>query len=119
MKNKILLTFLLSLFYSIIYAQNTNADISTGDTFVINKVHNNSYEYINFPKDNFIRKKGGMASYTNIIGEKVEVTSVKKKNDGRLVATIKLTSGKSFFNSHKYVTVAIEKAISKKELTKI
>ena len=119
MKNRILIAFVMSLFCSIIYAQSPDANINTGDIFMINKVSNNNYKHIDFPKANFIRKKGGTANYDKVVGEKVEITSIKKMKDGHVVATIKLTSGKSFFNSHKYVTVAIEEATHTKELTKM
>ncbi|WP_298422332.1 dihydroorotase [uncultured Kordia sp.] len=109
---KILLVLIMGLFSSIIYAQS----VHVGDTFTIGKVANDSYDFINFPKANLIQKKGGIANYTNVIGEKVEVTSIKKQKDGSLVATIKLASKKLFFNSHKYITVAIDEAINKKEL---
>ncbi|WP_430411999.1 dihydroorotase [Kordia sp.] len=114
--NKILLALMIGLFSNVIYAQSSNSDIKIGTIFTIGKVVNNSYEFINFPKANFIVKKGGIANYTNVVGEKVEVTSVKENKDGSLIATIKLTSKKLFFNSHKYVTVAIDEAIKGKEL---
>ncbi|EDP97942.1 dihydroorotase [Kordia algicida OT-1] len=117
MKNKIILTFILSLFYCITYAQNTDAKTNIGDTFIISEVQNNNYEHIHFPKENFIRKKGGLPNYENIVGQKVEITSIKKKDDGSVIATVKLTSGKSFFNSHKYITVDLKEAIDNGELT--
>jgi len=39
-----------------------------------------------------------------------------EKNNGKRVATIKLVERGKFFNSHKYVTVAIDEAIKSKEL---
>jgi hypothetical protein len=119
MKSYTLFTLLMILFSGIIYSQSSNSNINVGDIFLIGEAKNNNYEYINFPRPNFIIKKGGLANYENIKGEKVEVTSIKEKKDGNLVATIQLYSKKKFFNSHKYVTVDINEAISKKELLKI
>lgn len=119
MRNNILFTLLMILFSGIIYSQSSNASINIGDVFLINEVKNNNYKYINFPRPNFIIKKGGIANYKNIKGEKVEITTIKEKKDGDLVATIKLTSKKKFFNSHKYITVDINEAIRKKELLRI
>lgn len=119
MKNTILVTFLMIFFSSSIYSQNSSSNIQVGAVFTIGKAYNNNYKYINFPKANFIIKKGGIASYNNIKGEKVEVTSIEEKKDGSLIATIQLTSKKYFFNSHKYVTVVINEAIHNKELVKI
>lgn len=114
--NKILLALVIGLFSSGAYAQSSNSNINVGAVFTIHKVANNNYKYINFPKANLIRKKGGIANYATVIGEEVEVTSIKEQKDGSLEATIKLTSKKLFFNSHKYIRVAINEAIDEKEL---
>ncbi|MBZ9788329.1 dihydroorotase [Psychroflexus sp. CAK57W] len=118
MKNKILLTLLASFFTGMIFAQNVDSTVNVGDVLTIGEVENNDYQHINFPRANFIIKKGGLPNYSYVKGEKVEITSVKEKN-GSLIATIKLTSRKSFFNSHKYITVDIEKALEGKELVRI
>lgn len=119
MKNYILLALFIGLFTTSIYSQNSTLNVTIGDVFTIAEVQNNNYKHINFPKANFIKKKGGISNYDAIVGEKVEVTSVKEKKDGTVVATIKLSSNKRFFNSHKYVTVDIAKAIESKELLKV
>lgn len=119
MKNKILYTLLTIFFSGIIYSQSSDSSINIGDVFILGEVSNNNYKHINFPRPNIIIKKGGIANYENIKGKRVEIKSINKKKDGTLIATIKLTSNKLFFNSHKYVTVDIKEAISKKELLKI
>ena len=119
MRSRVLFTLIFSLFSIIIYSQSSNSSVKVGDVFVIGEVYNNNYEHINFPRPNFIIKKGGIANYKNIKGKKVEVASIKEKKDGSLIATIKLTSKKFFFNSHKYVTVDILEAIREKELLRI
>lgn len=119
MKNRIFVILLSCIFTGMIYSQNTDSNIEVGDVFTIEKVENNDYDHIYFPRPNFIIKKGGIVNYKNVIGENVEITSIKKKKDGQLVATIKLTSRKSFFNSHKYLKVDIKEAINKKELLKV
>ena len=119
MKNHILCALLMGLFSGVIYSQSSNASVEIGDIFVIGEVYNNNYKHINFPRANFIIKKGGIANYNNVKDKKVEVTLIKEKNDGSLIATIKLASNKFFFNSHKYITVEISEAISQKELLRI
>lgn len=114
MRNNILYTFLLVFFSSIVYAQSSNSDISVGAIYTIGEADH--YKHINFPRNNFIIKNGGIANYNKVKGKTVEVTSINEKKNGTLVATIKLTSEKKFFNSHKYVTVNINEAINNKEL---
>ncbi|MFK7747198.1 MAG: dihydroorotase [Kordia sp.] len=116
MKKHILVAVIFSLFTSLLFAQKTSTDVNVGDIFVIGEVYNDNYKHINFPKANLIIKKGGIATYKHIKGAEVVVTSVDKKKDGSVMATIKLTSKKSFFNSHKFITVAIDEAVRQKEL---
>ena len=116
MKNNILssvFAFFVSFF---MYSQSSVSDFNLGDVFLIGNANYNSYKHINFPRANFIIKKGGIANYKNIKGEKVVITSIKEKRNGKKVATIKLVNSRRFFNSHKYVTVDIDEAIKSKEL---
>jgi hypothetical protein len=116
MRNNILssvLAFFVSVF---IYGQTSTLDFNKGDFFLIGTANYDNYKHINFPKANFIIKKGGIASYKNIKGQKVVVTSVKEKNNGKKVATIRLVDSRRFFNSHKYITVDIDEALKSKEL---
>lgn len=119
MRNRLIFTLFFSLFSIVIYSQNSNPSVKVGDVFVIGEVYNNNYEHINFPRANFIIKRGGIANYKNVTGKQVEIASIKEKKDGSLLATIKLTSEKFFFNSHKYVTVEIIDAIRQKELLRV
>ena len=118
MKNKIVIALLLSFISTIFYAQSSDSSIKVGDILTIGEVYNNNYKYINFPKPNFIIKKGGIVNYAKNISKKVEVILIKEREDGRIIATIKLTSKKLFFNSHKYVTTDVNEAIRTKELLK-
>ena len=106
--------FVVMAFFSLAVAAQGN--VKVGDTFTINEVSSDNYKYIKFPKTSMVIKKGGVADYNQIVGKKVEVTSLKEKKDGTTIATIKLVSGKQFFKSHRYVTVDITKAIENKEL---
>ncbi|MDO1502076.1 dihydroorotase [Winogradskyella maritima] len=105
--------FIISAFS---YSQSSSSTYNVDDVFEIGNVKDNNYKYINFPKANFIIKKGGIVNYDNLKGSKVVITSIEKKENGKQVATIKLTDSRRFFNSHKYVTVDIDKAIENKEL---
>lgn len=116
MKKTLFFLAVMAFFTLSISAQNSNSNVSVGDTFIIAEVDNDNYKHINFPRANMVIKKGGVVDYSLLVGKKVEVTRIKEKKDGTKVATIKLTSGKSFFKSHKYVTVDIADAISSGEL---
>lgn len=114
MKNFLFIALFLCFISSNAFAQSSNPQV--GDTFTIAKVENNNYNHIQFPRANIIIKKGGIANYNSLIGETVEITSIKENNKGQRIATIKLTSPRLFFKSHKYIKVAIDEAIDSKEL---
>ena len=115
-----ILSFVLAFFASgLMYAQNSTADYNKGDVFEIGSVHYGNYRHINFPRANFIIKKGGIPNFSNITGQKVVITSIDKNRNGKQVATIKRVDSRKFFNSQKYVTVSIDEAIKQKELLAI
>jgi hypothetical protein len=91
-------------------------DVKVGDIFEIGKPETNTYKHINFPKANFIIKRGGFANYKRAEGQKVVVTSVKEKKDGSTQVKIKRTDGNRFFGSHTVVSVDFNEALTSGEL---
>ncbi|TYP69913.1 dihydroorotase [Aquimarina intermedia] len=119
MKNHIVFALLISFLSVTMYAQETTIDVKVGDVFIIGEVDNDSYKYIDFPRANFIIKRGGIANYKKVKGEKVIITSIREQKDGSLLATLALRSNQHFFNSHKHVTAEINEAILQNELIRI
>lgn len=95
----------------------SNQSVNVGDMFTIASVEGDNYQHLKFPRTNFIIKKGGIANYNNVVGQKVKVTAIKEKR-GKKVATLVLASGKKFFNSHSSIKAHITEAIDTKELVK-
>ncbi|RNC83475.1 MAG: dihydroorotase [Winogradskyella sp.] len=116
MRTKFLATLFFIVFTCISFSQNTTAKV--GDMFTIGETESGQYESIDLPKPNVIIKKGGIANYDNLAGNKVEVVSIKENKEGRTIATIKMAN-KRFFNSHKFLKVDIAKALETKELLPI
>lgn len=52
----------------------------------------------------------------NIVNQKVKITALKENKKGKILATIQLISGRSFFKSHKSIQVDFKNALAKKEL---
>jgi len=119
MRNSILSSVLVFFVTAFMYSQNAASQINLGDVFLIGSASGNNYKHINFPRANFIIKKGGIVNYNNIKGKKVKITSIDEKSNGKKVATIKLVASGKFFNSNEYVTVDIDNAINSKELLTI
>ena len=116
MKNTIILLLLISFISVSTFSQNSSIAYKKGDVFIIKNVENNNYKHIHFPRANFIIKKGGVPNFKNLYGEKIEIVSTKENKDGDIIATIKLVSGKRFFNSHKFLTANIKAALKEQEL---
>ncbi|APA65344.1 hypothetical protein [Maribacter sp. 1_2014MBL_MicDiv] len=94
----------------------TQPVVRVGDVFEIGKPESHKYKHIDFPRENFIIKRGGIANYRQAHGEKVVVTSVKEKKDGTTQIKIKRNDGGRFFGSHTVVTADYKDAINSGEL---
>ena len=105
---------------SLLNAQNTpnqeTTDVQVGDVFEIGKPESNKYKHIDFPRANFIIKRGGIANYKRVEGEKVVVTSIKEKKDGTTQIKMKRNDGGRFFGSHKFVAADFNEALTSGEL---
>ena len=105
---------------SVLNAQNSvnqePANVKVGDVFEIGKPEANSYKHIDFPRANFIIKRGGIANYKRVEGNRVVVTSIKEKKDGTTQVKIKRKDGGRFFGSHTVVAADFKDAVKSGEL---
>ncbi len=114
---KQMLFFVVALISIGLHAQvQSAAKVEIGSVLEIGNTEAHSYKNIKFPKDNFIIKRGGIASYKSIPGTMVEVTSITPQSDGTHLITIKRTDNGRFFGSHAFITAHYEKAIETGEL---
>ena len=114
---KYAITLLFSV--SLLNAQSNDTsqtEVNVGDVFEIGKPETNKYKHIDFPRENFIIKRGGIANYRRANGEEVVVTAVKEKKDGTTEIKIKRNDGGRFFNSHTVVSADFKEAINSGEL---
>ncbi|WP_396636445.1 hypothetical protein [Maribacter sp. R77961] len=115
-KYAIALLFSVSLLNAQQNVNEAQIKVNVGDVFEIGKPETNTYKHINFPRANFIIKRGGIANYKRAQGEKVMVTSIKEKKDGTTLVKIKRTDGNRFFGSHTTVSVDFKEALASGEL---
>lgn len=94
-------------------------EVQVGDVLKLGHPDAPRYKYIHFPRPNFIVKKGGVANYKGLHGNKVVVTSVAKKKDGTLQVKIKRADGGRFFGSHREVSADLKGALETGELLEI
>ncbi len=97
------------------YGQGQITDIKAGDILTLGNPSSKSYKHINFPKANFIIKKGGIANYKAIAGNRIIITEVNRQ-DGYTKIIFKREDGVKFFNTKTLASAHLEKAIEKKEI---
>ncbi|PQJ81405.1 hypothetical protein [Polaribacter glomeratus] len=114
---KYLITTVIALIATFsINAQEAKIKVEKGDLLEIVKPSSHEFKYINFPKKNFIIKRGGIANDKLVNGEEVVVTKVTKEKDGSTTISIKPTDGSRFYQAIPIVTVDFEKAIKSGEI---
>ncbi|WP_339840873.1 hypothetical protein [uncultured Maribacter sp.] len=116
-----MIKYAIALLFSVsmLNAQNDTAkqiNVDVGDIFEIGKPETNKYKHIDFPRENFIIKRGGIANYKRAEGATVVVTSVKEKKDGTTQIKFKRKDGGRFFGSHTVIQADYHEAISSGEL---
>ena len=94
-------------------------EVKVGDILQIGHLDAPRFKHIDFPRPNFIIKKGGIANYKRVEGYKVVVTSIKEKKDGKLQVKIKRADGGRFFGSHLVVSADLKDALESGELRRI
>lgn len=119
MKTKLMfIVFAICAYMSFGQTNMSQSDVQVGTELVIGKAENSSYQHIHFPKANIIIKRGGIANYKSVQGDKVVVTAVSESDNGAVIVTIKRKDDRAFFGTHKTVKANLEKALKTKELNK-
>ncbi|MBD0851507.1 hypothetical protein [Maribacter arenosus] len=75
-----------------------------------------NYQHIHFPKRNFILKRGGIADFKQLIGEKVEVHQIEYAGTDKTKIVLKRKDGRRFFRFFPNVKADFEKALALGEL---
>lgn len=91
-------------------------EVKVGDVLVLGKPSTQKYQHVHFPKTNFIIKKGGIANYKKLNGQKVIITNVEKDSSGKTIITIKRKDGKKFFGVVATTKVHFEQGLESKEI---
>lgn len=94
-------------------------NVNVGDILEIGKPESVRYRYIDFPRANFIIKKGGIADFKRLVGERITVVSIKERRDGRTMIKIERADGGWFFGSHAQVRAEFKSAMESGELVAV
>ncbi|MGB5377725.1 hypothetical protein [Muriicola sp.] len=114
--------FLIACMFSIAtfaFAQEKQqTPIEAGTVLTIAKPSTANYKHIDFPRKNFIIKRGGIANFKTLYGKKVEVVSHSYSADGQTIVTLRPADGTKFFRNFSTVDAHLEDALSAGELIK-
>lgn len=91
-------------------------NIQVGDTLILQKPENGSFKHVKFPKENIIRKRGGISDMNALSGTQVVVKGVVSKND-KTIIQIQRTENLRFFSILPSVKVHLEEALESGEIT--
>ncbi len=96
-------------------SEKNSSPIEVGDTIILNKATIDDYTYVDFPRRNFILKKGGLPA-KNLNGSAVIVTDIAIDNKNRTKVKVKPADGSKFFNALTSVTIQLQEAVDNGEI---
>ncbi len=100
----------------LLQAQEQKDTIVKGDILILSQPLGSSYFHIEFPKKNIIIKRGAIANFNNLIGQKLVVDQIILFEDGTTEAILKRKDGKNFFRFFPKVKSNLDKAVATGEL---
>ncbi|AUP77495.1 hypothetical protein [Flavivirga eckloniae] len=109
--------FLTLFFLSFCFLIQAQEKPEIGDELVINAPNGLKYNHIAFPKLNFLVKRGKLANYKNVYGNKVIVDEVISEDNGSSYVVLKKKNGKKFFGILSEVKANYNKSIKSGELS--
>jgi hypothetical protein len=114
----IVFCILFVLTVSIVQAQQKQqVDIQKGAVLTIEAPSASDYQYVKFPRKNFIIKRGGIADMKTVLGKKVEIIDFVYSSNGSTEVTLKRVDGKRFFRKFPTIKAHLEDAIRSGELS--
>ncbi|WP_445731437.1 hypothetical protein [Mariniflexile sp.] len=116
--------FLFVFAFGLTFASNNQVfelkqnDPKVGDVLIINSPSGSMYNHIDFPRLNFIVKRGGIANYKSVQGNHVVVKEVINDGDGTTRVVIERRDKSKFFGFLKDVEADYIKSIESGEISK-
>lgn len=111
-----LLILALCLGIGNLFAQESTDPISQGTVLTLNSPAGHHYKHIDFPRRNFIIKRGAIADYNSLIGMEIVVKDLIKDSDGKTKAILERKDGRPFFRFYPTVEANLEQAMAVGEL---
>ncbi len=110
--------FLLFMFFSLALNAQDSGNIKIGETLEIGDAKTFGYAHIEFPRANFILKKGGRLNFNRLPETKVIITDIKPSGANDQIVTLERGDGKKFFGNFTTVKAHYQLATESGELTR-
>ncbi len=91
--------------------------VREGSTLVLGKADAHGYDHIDFPRKNFIIKRGAIADFNRLQGMEVVVVS-QTNRDGATWVTLERADGGKFFRFIPRVEARLDQALDAGELSR-
>lgn len=110
----LLMAFLATI--PILKAQEKPPQLAAGNIVTLGEPVGIRYRHLNFPRKNFIIKRGAIANFNALVGIKLEVIDLEVGQKGATFVTLKRKDGQHFFRFFPTVTAHLEKAVAAREI---
>ncbi len=112
---KIAIFIALVFSVGLMQAQESSTIVEKGEVLTLGKASATGYKHINFPRKNFIIKRGALANFNALNGDKVVVQDVFTENGLTKIILLR-KNGNKFFRFWTSVEANLDKAIANGEL---
>lgn len=117
MRAKYFILTMAALIFAGVSAQAQQATVQDGSTLVLGKADAHGYDHIDFPRKNFIIKRGAIADFNRLQGMEVVVVGQTNRN-GETWVTLERADGGKFFRFMPRVEARLDQAMESGELSR-
>lgn len=103
--------------FAAMHAQQVSETVNEGDVFTISEPTGPEFNYLHFPRKNFIMKRGAIPDMKKVKGLEVVVTEVNSYK-GKTRITLERRDGRKFFRHYRSVDASLDQALESGELTR-
>ena len=108
---------ILSFFFALqLNAQHQEDTQTVGAELTIKSPSSSAYKHLYFPRKNIIIKRGGIANFKSVVGTKVVISKILKKDNGVTEVVLKRADGRKFFNYLPNIKANLDQALAMGEL---
>ena len=117
MRAKNFILTIAALLFGGFSAQAQQSDVREGSTLVLGQADAHGYDHIDFPRKNFIIKRGAIADFNRLQGMEVVVVGQTSRN-GETWVTLERADGGKFFRFMPRVEARLDQAMEAGELSR-